>query len=102
MTTNYQGYGHNITVNITSNFALKAVQEDQQGNISGYAQWTPPLYGSGPFTGRIYDDGGLVFTSTANDGSGGTIAFTGKVNSNSSINGSYTASNGQIGIWQVN
>ena len=100
--TTYQGTGHNITVNLTSNLALTSIQENLQENISGYARWTAPLYGSGPFTGQMYDDGVVIFTSIASDGSGTKITFTGKVNPNGSINGNYTVNNGyQIGTWQV-
>lgn len=101
LASSYQGTGHNITVNITSNFALASVTEDQQGNISGNAIWTPPLYGSGPFTGKVYANSSLVFTSIANDGSGVTITFTGTLNANGSLSGNYTVSSGQIGTWQV-
>lgn len=100
LASTYQGIGHNTTYNITTNFALTSLTEDLQGNIRGYTLWTAPLYGSGPFTGKVYDDGGIVFTSIANDGSGFIDTFTGKVNPNGSITGNYTGG-GQSGTWQV-
>ena len=97
----YQGTVHNITYNLTANYALSSIKEDQQGNISGESIVSPPLYGSGPFTGTVSPDNSITFTSTPTDGSGYTITFTGTVNSDGSLSGSYTVDDGQIGRWQV-
>lgn len=100
LATTYQGTGYNINYNQTANLALTSLQENQQGNISGYVRWSPPLVGSGPFTGQVYDDGEVIFTSTANDGSGYIDTFTGQVNPYGFISGSYTGG-GQKGTWEV-
>jgi cell wall-associated NlpC family hydrolase len=101
LASSYSGTVHNITYNITSNFALSSIVEDQSGNISGQTMVTPPLYGSGPFTGAVSTDNTITFTSTAADQSGVTITFTGTVNSDKSLSGNYTVNNGQIGTWSV-
>jgi D-alanyl-D-alanine carboxypeptidase len=104
LASSYTGTAHNETYNITSNFALVSIKEDQQGNISGNTQVSPPLYGSGPFTGKVSSNNTITFTSTPTDGSGHTITFTGTVTPQHSLSGKYTANSKigvQTGTWQV-
>lgn len=99
LAASYTGTGHNTTYNITANFALNSIKEDQQGNISGNAVWSPPLYGSGSFTGKVNSDNSITFASTTTD-VGIAITYSGTVNGQS-LSGNYAINDGQAGTWQV-
>ena len=101
LASSYTGTVDNTTGNISASFSISSITEDQQGNIRGQATVGPPLTGSGPFTGSVDTNNSIQFTVTANDGSGVSIHFTGFVNADNSLSGSYTVSNNQTGIWQV-
>jgi hypothetical protein len=95
-----------MTYSTTGSLILSSVIENQQGNIGGQTTWGSPLVGSGPFIGTVSASNSIHFTSTATDGSGLTIIFTGTVNlQNNSMSGNYTVYNGssgiQIGTWQM-
>jgi hypothetical protein len=69
----YSGTVHNTTYDISSTFRLSSVTADQNGNISGQMTVDPPLYGSGPFTGRV---SGSSVTFTVNSTPGNSIGVT--------------------------
>lgn len=107
LSASYTGSVHNIPYNITSNFALSSITEDQQGNISGQMIVDPPLYGSGPFTGTVSVNNTINFTVTSTPGNpcGCTsVIFTGTVKPQNTLSGNYTANSQtgpQTGTWQV-
>jgi hypothetical protein len=96
----YQGTAQNITVGQTATLTLTSIVQDQQV-INGNVIIGPGLVGSGPFAGTITKDGKVSFTDIASDGSSITLTFTGSVQADGSLNGTYTADYSQQGIWHA-
>lgn len=81
---------------------LSSITEDQQGNISGFLSVSRPFGGSGPFSGKVNSNNSIQFTVQSNDGSNAILAFSGVVRSDGSLNGTYrVVNNGQTGTWHV-
>jgi beta-lactamase regulating signal transducer with metallopeptidase domain len=103
--SSYQGKIENTTdnANISAPVTLSSIQEDQQRNIRGYMTISPPLVGSGPFTGTVASNRSIQFTVIPDDGSGyAAMKFTGTIQSDGSLRGEYTLpGTTQGGTWQV-
>jgi hypothetical protein len=90
----------NTTYDIMADGSLSGITEDQQGNISGQMTVDPPLEGTGPFTGTVSNTT-INFALAGTDGS-----YTGTVNAQGTLSGTYTYSApgpfaGQSGTWQA-
>ncbi|HTJ36583.1 MAG TPA: VWD domain-containing protein [Dactylosporangium sp.] len=87
----YTGPMHNTTYNINSTWQLTGVTETADGTISGQAVIVPPLYGSGPFTGKVT---ATTITFRINSDPGNPCAcvwidFTGTIAADGTMSGSY-------------
>ena len=101
LSSSYTGNADNISLNQTGQFNLENIQEDSNGNISGNDVVSPPLYGTGTFTGKVTLQSAITFRVTPQDGADSSeITFTGTV-SGTTLSGKYTSSSGEGGNWQV-
>lgn len=98
VSADYTGTLHNTTYNINSTWQLTGVTESADGTISGQAVVVPPLYGSGPFTGKVT---GTTVTLRIDTGSGSYVDFTGTVAADGTMSGSYRTSGLQLGTWTL-
>ena len=95
----YKGIMYNTTYHINSDTSFSIEQD--RGTISGYCIISPPLVGSGPLMGTI-DASGMIQFIVQNDKDGTTIRFTGFVQSDNSLQGTYITSGiygPQMGNW---
>jgi hypothetical protein len=103
ISADYTGTLHNTTYNISSTWQLTGVTESADGTISGQAVIAPPLYGSGPFTGKVT---ATTVTLRINTDPGNPCAcsyvdFTGTVTADGTMSGSYRTSGLQLGTWTL-
>jgi hypothetical protein len=96
----YSGRARNTTANLNAVVSLTAISQNKS-NISGEMTVGLPLAGSGPFQGTITSAGVVNFTVNSNDGSQGTIKFTGTLGKNGTMQGTYSVSNGQGGTLEA-
>jgi serine/threonine protein kinase len=104
----YNGTIHNTFAAITTSMSLSINQTTGQGSISGFFTVGPELQGAGPFTGTVDPYGKIQFTVQSNQVSE-PIFFTGIIQSNGSMSGTYCSVNGPNqcdpnagkGIWNV-
>ncbi len=82
-----------ITASLTITF------NQNGGSLGGYCSIGAPLFGSGPISGNISQQGYVSFTSY-DTADGLNIYFTGSI-SGGYLQGTYTSSNGQYGTWIV-
>jgi hypothetical protein len=94
LSQSYGGRARNTTDKLDAIVSLTAISQNQ-GNLSGDMTVGLPLAGSGPFKGTISHAGAINFTVTSNDGSQATIIFTGTLNKDSTMQGTYSINNGQ-------
>jgi hypothetical protein len=81
--------------------SLTAIVQNQQV-INGNVIIGPGLDGSGTFTETVTKDGTINFTDTPSDAlSDSTIIFTGSLQADGSLNGTYTVDVSQLGIWHA-
>jgi serine/threonine protein kinase len=97
----YQGNVHNTTMGSAATLELTSIVENQQV-ISGNVVIGSGLMGSGPFTGTIMNDGSVSFVDRSTDGSNVTLVFSGSLQADGSLDGTYTvpAANGR-GTWHT-
>ena len=106
LASSYQGSMHNMTTGSTATLKLTSIVQDQL-LISGRMTLGAGLQGSGPFTGTVGLDKSIQFTVTSDDGSDTFMSFSGSINSQNALNGTYSgyyisASNQtQTGTWEA-
>jgi hypothetical protein len=113
LVSTYSGTVHNLTVDLTAEFELTGITEDQQGDISGQSVVEPPLYGGGAFTGTVSNTA-VIFTSRSRGdilcpAGACTVTFSGTVSQTGTMSGTYVASHTggstqtstQDGTWQL-
>jgi serine/threonine protein kinase len=91
---NYNGTIHNTLSGITTSMILSINQNSGQGNISGSFTAGPGLLGTDPFTGMVYPSGNIQF-KVANTQLSEPLLFTGEMQSNGSMSGTYCSVNAQ-------
>ncbi|MDQ2904324.1 MAG: protein kinase [Chloroflexota bacterium] len=104
----YSGQIHNAPANVTKGMTLSPVHQSQ-GTINGQFNVAgPELIGSGPFSGTVDTQGNVSFTVTSSGVR--PLLFTGTINKDGSISGSYCSLDGTnhcnhavggFGTWRV-
>src|SRR5690348_11652845 len=79
---------------------MTSVTQDN-GTINGTIQFGLPLIGSGSFTGTVTRNDAINFTVTSSDNGGVTLTFSGTIEPQGFMSGSYTVNNGQKGTWRA-
>ena len=95
----YNGQIQNRTYSTWVTASLSITFTQNGGNLGGYCSVGSPLYGSGPLSGTI-STGGKVYFTVYDNADGFDLYFSGSI-SNGYLQGSYTVSNGQWGVWIV-
>ncbi len=94
----YTGTIHNPLSNTT--LTMRLLLQQKQKTISGSCILPLPLGGTGPITGSVDSQGGIQFTVRFPP-SIFSVHFTGVVQTDGSIRGTYTTSDNQTGTWLV-
>jgi hypothetical protein len=95
----YTGYAHNTTVNQRASLSLVLTRSGD--SVTGSAFVGPPLRGSGTVSGTVSGDVLHMSLKSQDTHPQWIIALTGKRTADGGIEGDYTVSNGQRGVFRV-
>ena len=96
----YSGSVHNTTFNQNANMIMTSVTQDN-GTLNGSIQFGLPLIGSGSFTGTVTKSDAINFVVTSSDDGGVMLTFSGTIEPQGFMSGTYTVNNGQKGTWRA-
>jgi hypothetical protein len=97
----YSGLAHNTTYNQDAEMALTTVVQNA-GKISGSIQFGLPLVGNNTFNGTVSRANAIQFVIISTGAGGSTIStFSGLIDKQGSMSGTYTVSNSQKGTWKA-
>lgn len=99
LTSVYLGTVHNTTYRDTNTLTLASIVQNNE-QIRGRVIVADGSHASGPFTGVIGGDRSISFTEAPTDGSS-ALTFSGTVNPDGSMNGTYIYPGYGGGTWQV-
>jgi hypothetical protein len=100
LAASYAGTVRNSTAGANGNISFTSIVQTK-GNITGNITVGLPLVGSGPFNGTISSGGSVHIVDVTNDGSNVKVTFTGLMDANKNMSGTYSVNDNQGGSWQA-